>query len=75
MFPLFWLAGIFVLISPLSPPENWEPSKTEAERQELLGLLRRTEMKWAKRCLLAFSTLALIVTAIVITAVLVTRST
>ena len=54
VFPLFWFAGIIILISPLSPPEGWEPLKTDEERQELIELLRRAEMKWAKRCLYAF---------------------
>ncbi|KAI0342280.1 hypothetical protein BDW22DRAFT_1413574 [Trametopsis cervina] len=74
LFPLFWLAGIFVLLCPLSPPENWEPTKTEAERQELLGLLRRTEMKWARRCLVAFFAFAVIGIAAGLTAFFVTRS-
>ncbi|GJE86446.1 hypothetical protein PsYK624_025260 [Phanerochaete sordida] len=49
--PVLWLAGVSILLFPLAaPPQNWEPTKTEAEREELLGLLRRTEIKWAKRC-------------------------
>ena len=44
-----------MLLCPLSPPENWEPFKNEAERAELIRLLRRTEIKWAKRCLVALS--------------------
>ncbi|KAI0073657.1 hypothetical protein K474DRAFT_1603012 [Panus rudis PR-1116 ss-1] len=74
LFPLFWLAGVIILLSPLSAPENWEPTKTEAERQELIALLRKTERKWAKRCLVAFLVFALIVLAISLTAVLVMRS-
>lgn len=74
VFPLFWIAGIIILISPLSAPENWEPTKTEAEREELIELLRRTEKKWAKRCLVAFSIFAFIVAAITLTAVMVMRS-
>ncbi|THH16023.1 hypothetical protein EUX98_g9369 [Antrodiella citrinella] len=64
LFPLFWFAGIIVLLSPLSAPENWEPTKTEAERQELVELLRRTEQKWAKRCLWASIILAVVVAVI-----------
>lgn len=74
MFPLFWIAGAFILISPLRAPEDWELTKTEGEREELIQSMRRTEMKWAKRCLIAFSVLALIVTAIVVIAVLVMKS-
>ncbi|CAL1709023.1 unnamed protein product [Somion occarium] len=74
LFPLFWLAGIVILFSPLSAPENWEPTKTETERVELIELLRRTERKWAKRCLIAFSILSIIVIAITLIAALVMRS-
>ena len=74
MFPLFWLAGIVVLISPLSAPEGWEPTKTEAERQELIELLKKTERKWAKRCLWAFLILAVVAAIIAGVAVGIMRS-
>ena len=35
MFPLFWVAGALILLSPLRAPEEWALSKTEAEREEL----------------------------------------
>ncbi|TCD67368.1 hypothetical protein EIP91_010198 [Steccherinum ochraceum] len=70
LFPLFWLAGIFILFFPLVAPEDWEPTKTEAERKELIELLRKTERKWARRCMIAFSALAFV--AIVISAAVVT---
>ena len=36
------------------------------ERQELLGSMRRTEMKWARRCLYALVLLSLLVVAVVV---------
>ncbi|KAH9943520.1 hypothetical protein B0H21DRAFT_709970 [Amylocystis lapponica] len=74
LFPLFWLAGTVILMSPLHAPEGWEPHKTEGERQELLERMRRTEVKWAKRCLIALSTLTFAVLLVVLTAVFVMRS-
>ena len=74
VFPPFWLAGIFVLLCPLIPPDNWEPTKTELEREEMLSLLRRTEVKWARRCLFAFSSLSLVVVSISLITVFATRS-
>jgi len=68
LFPLFWLAGIFILVSPLQAPENWEPTKTEAEREELIQLMRRTEKKWATRCFAAFSLFLVIAIAVAIIA-------
>ncbi|KZT70457.1 hypothetical protein DAEQUDRAFT_756345 [Daedalea quercina L-15889] len=74
LFPLFWIAGALILISPLRAPEEWEITKTEAEREELMQAMRHTEMKWAKRCLIALSVLALLIAAIVVIAVLTMKS-
>ncbi|KAH9835301.1 uncharacterized protein C8Q71DRAFT_858945 [Rhodofomes roseus] len=74
LFPLFWIAGALILVSPLRAPEDWELSKTEAERQELIESMRGTEVKWAKRCLVAFSVLALVVLIVVLAAVFLTRT-
>lgn len=69
VFPLFWIAGALILISPLRAPEEWALSKTEAEREELIESMRQTETKWAKRCFVALSTLVLIILAIVLAVV------
>ncbi|KAI0727426.1 hypothetical protein C8Q72DRAFT_795888 [Fomitopsis betulina] len=69
LFPLFWIAGALILISPLRAPEEWALSKTEAEREELIESMRQTEIKWAKRCFVALSTLVLIILAIVLAVV------
>ncbi|CCM03999.1 uncharacterized protein FIBRA_06156 [Fibroporia radiculosa] len=66
LFPLFWLAGALILLSPLRAPEDWEETKTEAERQELLRSMRRTEIKWAKYCLAAFALFAAVVISVVV---------
>ena len=65
MFPLFWVAGAFILLSPLSAPEDWETSKPALEREELIASMRRAEVKWARRCLAALSVLCLVVVALV----------
>lgn len=74
MFPLFWLVGAFILLCPLNAPEGWESSKSEDEREELLVCLRRTELKWAKRCLIASSLLVFTIAAIVVLAIFVKKS-
>jgi hypothetical protein len=51
-FP-FWLAGIYILCSPLLPTPDWEAGKTESEKTQELRLHRETEKKWARRCLCA----------------------
>ncbi|KAI0371223.1 hypothetical protein BV20DRAFT_1120645 [Pilatotrama ljubarskyi] len=74
LFPLFWVAGAFILLSPLQAPADWEATKPEYERQELIESMRRTEVKWAKRCLVALLVTIVVVAAVVLTAVLVIRS-
>ena len=74
MFPLFWLAGSLILLSPLRAPEDWEPSKPEYERQELIESMRRTEIKWARRCLGALIIFSLITIAVVLGVFLAMRS-
>lgn len=73
MFPLFWIAGALILISPLRAPEDWETSKTETERQELIGNMRRTEVKWAKRCLLALAVWAIVLVVVTLAVVFADR--
>lgn len=58
-FP-FWLAGIYILFTPLKPTPQWELGKTEEEKAYLIKVLRETELKWARRCLLAFYALCVL---------------
>jgi len=61
VFPIFWILGSIVLCIPLRAPADWEPSKTAEERAELIAHMRRTEMKWAKRCLIALASLIVLI--------------
>ncbi|KAF5392347.1 hypothetical protein D9757_001443 [Collybiopsis confluens] len=60
LFPPFWIIGACILASPLRQPESttpssvWLPEKTEDERKEIIQKMRKTEVKWATRCLIAF---------------------
>lgn len=74
VFPLFWVAGAFILLSPLQAPSDWETTKPAYEREEIIESMRRTEVKWAKRCLYALLATTLAVTAVVVTTVFVMRS-
>ncbi|KAI0777264.1 hypothetical protein BD413DRAFT_601726 [Trametes elegans] len=74
LFPLFWIAGAFILLSPLEAPSDWESSKPEYERQEIIESMRRTEIKWAKRCLWALLATALVAAAVITIALLVMKS-
>ncbi|KAF9220810.1 hypothetical protein BS17DRAFT_713381 [Gyrodon lividus] len=69
LFPPFWILGAIILLSPLTAPADFEPSKSETERQELVHIMREAEVKWAKRCacaLLAFIVLVGVVTGIAV---------
>ncbi|KAH9933244.1 uncharacterized protein BXZ73DRAFT_89857 [Epithele typhae] len=74
LFPLFWVAGAFILLSPLNAPEGWEPSKPEHERQEIIESMRRTEVRWAKRCLYALLVFGVLIVAVGLSAFLILRS-
>ena len=67
VFPPFWILGAIFLISPLRPPPSdeagfpaWLPEKTTAERQKIIESLRKVELKWARRCLIALIGLLLV---------------
>jgi len=69
IFPLFWVMGALILVSPLrapppTPSYSWLPDKTESERQAVINKMRAEEVKWAWRCL--FALLVLVIVAVVI---------
>ncbi|RPD65680.1 hypothetical protein L226DRAFT_501321 [Lentinus tigrinus ALCF2SS1-7] len=74
LFPLFWLAGALILLSPLRAPSDWEAAKPDIERAELIESMRRTEVKWARRCLVALVVFALAMAAVALCAILVART-
>jgi hypothetical protein len=45
-------------------PCAWLPEKTDAERQEIIQRMRKTELKWSRRCLAALLITTLIAVAI-----------
>ncbi|KAK0468995.1 uncharacterized protein EV420DRAFT_1296849 [Desarmillaria tabescens] len=58
LFPPFWIMGAFILFSPLhepssSPSDAWLPDKTDAEKEMIISRLRKAEVKWARRSLVA----------------------
>ncbi|THU99967.1 hypothetical protein K435DRAFT_776818 [Dendrothele bispora CBS 962.96] len=70
LFPPFWILGGLILFSTLRVPDNqasesdiessfpaWLPEKSEDERDGVLEKMRLTEVKWAKRCLMALAIL------------------
>ena len=64
MFPPLWVVGAFFLIAPLRASQHTELTEAGAEKQEHVQSVRRAEMKWAKRCLIALSVLLLVIIGI-----------
>jgi hypothetical protein len=56
--------GVAILLSPLRPTPEWELGKSQEEQVRILNVLRRTELKWAKRCLWATLTLLVVLTLV-----------
>ena len=63
-----------ILLSPLSAPTDWEAGKPAQEREELIASMRRTEVKWAKRCLLALSVFVVVAVVLVLSILFAVRS-
>lgn len=57
--------GAIILLSPLSAPADFHANKPESERQELITIMRKAELKWARRCLFALAILLVAIGAIV----------
>ncbi|KAG6918646.1 hypothetical protein DXG01_012765 [Tephrocybe rancida] len=81
LFPPFWIMGAWILLSPLRAPSDdldveggWMADKTETERARVIEEMRKTEIRWAKRCLWALIVLVLIGAVAGITAWAVMRS-
>ena len=55
-----------ILLSPLSAPADWEAGKPAHEREELIASMGRTEVKWARRCVVALLVFSLLVVALVL---------
>ena len=53
-----------VLCVPLRAPADWETTKTAEERAELIAHMRQTEKKWARRCLVALTSLIVFILVI-----------
>jgi hypothetical protein len=74
VFPPFWVIGAIILVSPLKAPADFEPTKSENERQELVQIMRDAEIKWAKRSAWALLILLVAIGIIVGTIIGVLRS-
>ncbi|KAH0833963.1 hypothetical protein J3R83DRAFT_11180 [Lanmaoa asiatica] len=66
----FWAVGVYFLFVPIRVSADWQPDKTEEEKEKMLSEMRETEVKWAKRCLWAllsfFVCLAILIVAVVV---------
>ncbi|KAG6907282.1 hypothetical protein DXG01_009587 [Tephrocybe rancida] len=67
LFPPFWIMGAWILWSPLRAPSSdsdvegaWMADKSESERQRVIEEMRKTEVRWALRCLWALLVLILL---------------
>ncbi|VDC07433.1 unnamed protein product [Peniophora sp. CBMAI 1063] len=75
LFPLLWFLSFIILLSPLSAPTDWEANKTPAQRARMLQRMRASEVRWARRSLLAATTLTAVIAAIVVIVIFVKRTT
>ena len=57
VFPLFWAVGAAILFTDLNPIPESECGKTAEDQAEQLEIMRREEIKWARRSLYALGVL------------------
>ncbi|ODN83285.1 hypothetical protein L202_01456 [Cryptococcus amylolentus CBS 6039] len=69
--PLLWLIGMTILWIPLRPVEDEVDPERAQKLEEMIEILRRTELKYAKRCIWAFCGFSLLIALIVVVAVVV----
>ncbi|KDQ61529.1 hypothetical protein JAAARDRAFT_66628 [Jaapia argillacea MUCL 33604] len=65
LFPPFWLLGTIILFLSLTAPSDFHPHKTERERNEILDVMRKAEVKWGRRCAVALVVLVVVVALVV----------
>lgn len=53
LFPAFWILGAIILLMPLRPTPDWEAGKSPIQIEWSCEVIRRVELKWARRCLYA----------------------
>ncbi|KIM32952.1 hypothetical protein M408DRAFT_326644 [Serendipita vermifera MAFF 305830] len=65
LFPPFWILGSLILVTPLTPDPSWHAEKDQKTIENILSVMRVVERRWAWRCVIALSTLILLVLIIV----------
>jgi hypothetical protein len=65
VFPPFWILGSLILITPLTPDPSWHSTKPEEQIQAILSAMRVAERRWAWRCVMAISSLILLILVVV----------
>jgi len=65
LFPPFWILGSLILITPLTPDPSWHSTKPEEQIQAILSAMRVAERRWAWRCVMAISSLILLISVVV----------
>jgi len=65
LFPPFWILGSLILVTPLTPDPSWHAEKDEKTIENVLSVMRVVERRWAWRCVMAISTLLVLILVIV----------
>lgn len=65
LFPPFWILGSLILVTPLTPDPSWHAEKEQETIENILSIMRVVERRWAWRCVMAFSSLLVLILVIV----------
>ncbi|KAL7423078.1 hypothetical protein Q5752_002377 [Cryptotrichosporon argae] len=69
-FPLLWFIGMLILWIPLRPTDE-EPGPESAQKlEEMIVIIRAAELRYARRCAIAFAAFSILLVVIIVAVVL-----
>ncbi|KAK4688766.1 hypothetical protein P7C73_g1347, partial [Tremellales sp. Uapishka_1] len=72
--PLLWIIGFSIMWIPLTPLEPEQDAEKAQQLEEMIAILRVTELKYSKRCGISLAVLMALILVVVIIAVVVSRT-
>ncbi|KAF8514493.1 hypothetical protein JB92DRAFT_2919020 [Gautieria morchelliformis] len=66
VFPAFWVAGSAIMLMPLRTTTDWEAGRSSQEIKWGCSVIRETELRWAKRCVIALLSEVFVILLVVV---------
>ncbi|WVF67757.1 hypothetical protein IAT40_002517 [Kwoniella sp. CBS 6097] len=69
--PLLWFIGMCIMWIPLKPIEEERDAEKAQKLEEMIVILRETELKYAKKCMWGFTAFTILLIAIIVVGIMV----